>query len=77
MSEFKSAAIFDNLKQLIAQNPDLVSQVAGIYLFNITNAAGKQESWLVDIKNANNKEPVKQGKGTAECTLTIGKFHAE
>ena len=54
----------------IAANPALISQIGGVYQFNVTGKDGKVTSWTVDIKNG--KGGVTQGAAPkADCTLTV------
>jgi len=66
--EFRAEAVFADLSKRMAANHDLIKQVGGVYQFNISKG-GQSKSWLVDLKNGNGS--IKQGTGTADCTITI------
>jgi len=70
-SDFKASQVFGALSKQIAENPDLVKTVAGIYQFDITGGpGGKSQTWTVDVKTG--KGSVSVGKPTApDCTLTL------
>jgi len=67
--DFRAEAVFADLSKRMASNQDLVKQVGGIYQFNISKG-GQTKSWLVDLKNGSGS--IKQGTGTADCTITVG-----
>jgi putative sterol carrier protein len=48
----------------IALDPNIVTRVNGIYKFVIDG-----KSWIVDLKNPPGS--VKEGDGTADCTITM------
>jgi len=65
---YKSSAVFDELTKKIAANPDLVSQIGGVYQFDVT-ASGKPKTWTVDLKNG--KGSVSEGPAPkADCTIS-------
>lgn len=65
--------LFAVLGDIIAQNPDLIKKINGIYQWVINDTKkGGSEKWVVDVKNAPGSVyagDVKQGK--AGVTLTI------
>jgi len=69
-SDFKASSVFSDLKETIAANPSLVKSIGGTYQFNITNAAGKTQSWTVDLKNGTGSVGF-GSQGNAECILEV------
>lgn len=63
------ALVFGEIERNIKADPSLVKRVQGIYLFNVTLSNGQVRSWTVDLKNEPGK--VTEGKGPAECTITL------
>lgn len=58
---FPSSAAFDAINSALsneADRKDAIKQGAGIYAFTLTNSAGKEASWHIDLKNEG-----KVGKG--------------
>ncbi len=56
--------VFAVIEEYLKQNPDLAPKVATTYLWKIGSA-----SWLLDLKTGTGS--VKQGGGTADCTLEL------
>jgi 3-hydroxyacyl-CoA dehydrogenase/3a,7a,12a-trihydroxy-5b-cholest-24-enoyl-CoA hydratase len=64
----RSQAIFDEIQQRIAQNPQWVQEVGAVYQFNLQGDEGGK--YVVDLKEGNGRAY----PGTApdpDCTLTI------
>ncbi|KAH8701622.1 fatty acid-binding protein [Talaromyces proteolyticus] len=60
---FPASAAFDAINQALtdeAERKDAIKKAAGIYAFTLTNAAGKEASWYIDLKTTG-----KVGKGAA------------
>jgi hypothetical protein len=58
---FPASAAFDAINAALqseADRKDAIKQGAGIYAFTLTNSAGNQASWHIDLKNEG-----KVGKG--------------
>jgi hypothetical protein len=55
--------------QCALRQADARRQMNAIYQFNVTNAAGAQKTWLVDLKNGAGS--VTEGSGKADTTLTV------
>lgn len=58
---FPASAAFDAINSALsneADRKDAIKQGAGIYAFTLTNSAGKEASWHIDLKNEG-----KVGKG--------------
>jgi len=65
----KAKPVFDGLTQVIAGNPSVVKEIAGIYQFNIKTAGG-EDYWTVDLKNGAGavKNEKAQGPGVTLTT---------
>jgi len=51
-TNFKSAIIFETLSKMIKENPKLLTSVAGVFQFDITDGPnGASQSWVADVKN--------------------------
>lgn len=70
-SKFKSDEIFGMISTgMKEQGAEMVKKINGIYAFVITGSkASETKHWIVDLKNGNGE--VKQGKGKADCTITM------
>jgi len=69
-SGYRCTAVFEDLTKRITANPDLVSQVGGIYQFDITKGTNKPLSWTVDLKSG--KGAITQAPAPKpDCTLTV------
>jgi putative sterol carrier protein len=71
MSEdtFQSSAVFEELKKAIEKDPSLVSKVKGVFRFDLTNAAGKKKTWMVNLKEGSGS--VSESEGSADCTIGV------
>jgi len=48
---FKSDAIFEEIKNRVAEEKDLVKKVASVFKMNITAADGSVKTWTIDAKS--------------------------
>lgn len=72
MSEgkFASDQVFTAIKEAVDKDGEiLVNKIKGVFKYEITNKAGKKKTWVVNLKEG--KGSVKEGDGTADCTITI------
>jgi (3R)-3-hydroxyacyl-CoA dehydrogenase / 3a,7a,12a-trihydroxy-5b-cholest-24-enoyl-CoA hydratase / enoyl-CoA hydratase 2 len=61
-----TAEIFAVIADHLEKNPDVAAKVGNVYQWKVTNP---DSSWLLDLKNGGGS--VKEGQGTADCTLDI------
>lgn len=53
-AEFPASEAFDAINEALkdeAQRKDAIKQAAGVYAFTLTNKAGKEASWHIDLKS--------------------------
>ncbi len=63
-------ALFEELKQRVADRPQLVDEVAGIFQFDVEGEDGG--SWVVDLKNPPGE--VRSGASDeADCVIAVGR----
>ncbi|OJT25846.1 hypothetical protein BO221_08350 [Archangium sp. Cb G35] len=62
-----SARVFGAIRAYVAQHPELITQVANVYLFKLTQP---DSAWTLDLKNGAGS--VQEGaQGKADCTLEL------
>ena len=61
-------SIFKDMQERIAEKPEMVEEVGGIFQFEITGDDGG--SWLVDLKNAPGSVR-SGGSDEADCVITV------
>uniref|UniRef100_A0A8C4Q8C4 SCP2 sterol binding domain containing 1 n=1 Tax=Eptatretus burgeri TaxID=7764 RepID=A0A8C4Q8C4_EPTBU len=65
--EFKSAAVFDGIKEKLKRGKQLVGKVGAVFAFHVTNGPGGEEShWVVDLKNGSALHG-----SSADCTIIV------
>lgn len=67
---FKSSEVFEKMQQELSKNPKLGEDIGGQIEFSLTNKAGAQQSWGVNLKD---KVGVTLGKPAtkSDCTLIM------
>ena len=71
-SGLKSEALFTEIAKRVANHPDLVKKVKGIFEWNVTKGETTVGKWIVDLKNGSGSVtvgPYKQGK--PDCSITV------
>lgn len=54
-ADFPASAAFDAINEALAdeaQKKDAIKQAAGVYAFTLTNSAGKEASWHIDLEQS-------------------------
>lgn len=70
-SDFKSAAIFDEIsKQMEQSGAEYVKKIKGIYCFKVKGAGKDLGVWVVDVKNGNGSVKF-DPKGKGDCTISM------
>ncbi|QKX63306.1 uncharacterized protein TRUGW13939_10475 [Talaromyces rugulosus] len=74
--DFPASAAFDAINEALAdeaQRKDAIKQAAGVYAFTLTNSAGKEASWHIDLKQSGKVGTgVAPAGGKADVTLVLG-----
>ena len=71
-SGLKSEALFTEIAKRVANHPDLVKKVKGIFEWNVTKGGKTVGQWIVDLKTGSGSVtvgPYKQGK--PDCSITV------
>ena len=71
-SGLKSEALFTEIGKRVADHPDLVKKIKGIFEWNVTKGGKTTGQWIVDLKNGAGSVtvgPCKQGK--PDCSITV------
>lgn len=70
---FQSSVVFEELHKRLAQFPELIKKVGGVYLFDL-KSGDKRAKWTVDLKNGKGSI-VKGEQGKADCTIMMNDAH--
>ena len=71
-SGLKSEVLFTEISKRVADHPDLVKKVKGIFEWNVTKGGETAGQWTVDLKRGTGSVsvgPCKQGK--PDCIITV------
>jgi len=70
-SDFKCAAVFDEIRKALAEEgAQHVKKIKGVFCFKVKNAGGQEGTWVVDVKNGTGA--VKYDcKDKADTTITM------
>ena len=71
-SGLKSKVLFTEISKRVADHPDLVKKVKGIFEWNVTQGGKTVGQWTVDLKRGAgsvSEGPCKQGK--PDCIITV------
>ena len=70
-ADFKATAVFKVLADKVKADATLIKKVGAVFRYDLTNAGGKSQSWIVDLKTAPGKVEACAADAKADCMMIM------